>query len=400
MHPFRRSRDFGQAHTTTSSSGGQGSGVAGARYPGRINGTTFTRPGKPPVTVTARSEGDTPSSAGDHAAATASPVSDAQPTAAADAAASGESESPPLPDWVRNAAINACWPLALAKRTFATPAAFYVYCRELLADTPVRTDLPQRDARLVIAALRRAATAGGDLGSQLAPAAAVARSGVVATPQAGPGADGAGSAPGGGDKVVLWAVNAEETDEESSVNRSFLVFVRPAGQQANTGDVTEAATPGGSGSEQGGVTFALDALVKGLIAETERSAKQRLTPGTVGGGAAGAAPGAPGASKLQSAKSIGDGGAALMAAAGTDAVLEASPMVLRWPRARPGSGELTGWATQVPDALVSMHNRESDMAEGQQHHQLGRRGHHRGTSRGHSRRRGQGGSGESESMIA
>ena len=391
VHPFRRSRDFGQSHTAAGSPGGQGGGGAGARYPGRINGTTFTRPGKPPVTVTARSDGDA-SSAGDIAAAAASPVTDAQP---AEAAASGEGESPPLPDWVRNAAINGCWPLALAKRTFATPAAFYVYCRELLADTPVRTDLPQRDARLVIAALRRAATAGGDLGSQLVPAAAVARSGVVATPQAGASADGAGSAPGGGDKVVLWAVNAEETDDESSVNRSFLVFVRPAGQQANTGGVSETAP--GSGGEQGAVTFALDALVKGLIAETERSAKQRLTPGAVGGAAAGAAPGC--ASKLQTAKS-GDGSAALMAAAGTDAVLEASPMVLRWPRARPGSGELTGWATQVPDALVSMHNRESDMAEGQQHHQLGRRGHHRGTSRGHSRRRGQGGSGESESMIA
>ena len=123
----------------------------------------------------------------------------------------------------------------------------------------------------MIAALRRAATAGGDLGSQLVPAAAVARSGVVATPQAGASADGAGSAPGGGDKVVLWAVNAEETDDESSVNRSFLVFVRPAGQQANTGGVTETAP--GSGGEQGAVTFALDALVKGLIAETERSAK-------------------------------------------------------------------------------------------------------------------------------
>jgi hypothetical protein len=330
---------------------------------------------------------------------TGAPDPDAAPASAAEATSPAESESPPLPDWVRNAAINGCWPLALAKRTFATPAAFYVYCRELLADTPVRTDLPQRDARLVIAALRRAATAGGDVGSPLVPAAAVARSGVVATPQAG-AADGAGSAPGGGDKVVLWAVNADEAEEDggSSSSRSFLVFVRPAGQQANTGGVSETA-PGGGG-EQGAVTFTLDALVKGLMAETERSAKQRLTPGAVGGAAGAGAGAGGGATKSghQTSKS-GDVSASLAAAAGTDAVLEASPMVLRWPRARPGSGELTGWATQVPDALV-MQSASGDVEEGQ-HQQLGRRGHHhRGASRGHSRRRGQGGESLGQSMVA
>ena len=333
--------------------------------------------------------------------AVASPAPDAPP---AEAASPAESEPPPLPDWVRNAPANACWPLALAKRTFATPAAFYVYCRELLADTPVRTDLPQRDARLVIAALRRAATAGGDLGSQLVPAAAVARSGVVSTPQLGGAAAaadaGSGSAPGNGDKVVLWAVHAEQADEQGSSSRSFLVFVRPAAQQANT-DGGE-APPG----EQG-VTFALDALVKGLIAETERSAKQRVTS-AVGGAAASAPPGT-GAPKTGLQATNGSPAAVAMtaAAAATDDVFAASPMVLRWPRARPGSDQLTGWATQVPDgdaaasaAMMVQAAGRGDMAEGQHQH-LGRRGHHRSVSRGHSRRR-QGGSGggESESMVA
>jgi len=284
---------------------------------------------------------------------------------------------------VKNSAPNSCWPLALAKRTFATPAAFYVYCRDLLLDSPLNSDLPQRETRLVMAALRRAAVAGGQLGAQLSPAAALARSGVIA-PNAG---DAEGNAVAGGavdgavsqPQVLLWAVDAQnykvvnirvredsndsssstaetpETGDGDAFGRHFHVLLRPA-----AGSATNPAS--GDAASRTGVTFSLDSLVRGLLVETERSARQKMLSAASKTGDQSPDKPAEVASPSESVQSLVDA----MKTMSASTAVQQQQQQQQWLRARPGSAELTGWATQVGPDASSAADRELE-ADMQQH---------------------------------